>query len=187
MYHVIAADSCMFPVFVSTRHMWGELVCVCVFALEMHSRVVSKTQLRCLLNDLAAGNRLSGWERGYHVNYFTHTPPAKRATQLLSSHSHTHLGAHTLKRSTHTHKISLSFILSFFCLPTPVVWRPWTSIPFCFQERLFYILINSTPSCEINWHSFNDFKFLRGCSFVSACQWAASEIGQNVLSSRTPG
>lgn len=30
-------------------------------------------------------------------------------------------------------------------------------------------------------------KFLRGCSFVSACQWAASEIGLNVLSSHTPG
>ncbi len=51
MYHVISADSCMFPVFVGTRHMWVEHVCVCVrvFALEMRSRVVSETQLRCLL------------------------------------------------------------------------------------------------------------------------------------------
>lgn len=88
---------------------------------------------------------------------------------------------------THTTSSVFLFILSFLCLPTLHVWRPWTSIPFCFQERLFYILINSTPPSEINWHSFNDFKFLWGCSFVSGCQRAASEIGLNVLSSHTPG
>ena len=143
-------------------------VCVCarVFALEMLCLRCSSGVCWCLLNDLAAGNRLSGWEGGYHVNYFTHTLPAKRATQLLSSHTHARTHTYTQTHThTHTHATGyihtktcrLSFLLSFFCLPIPLVWRPWTSIPFCFQERLFYILINSTLSCEINWHSLNDF------------------------------
>lgn len=40
----------------------------------------------------------------YHVNYFTHTPSAKRATQLLRTHKHTRTctWAFTLL-STHTH------------------------------------------------------------------------------------
>lgn len=136
----------------------------------------------CLWNDLAAGNGLSGWEEGYHVNYFTHTLPAKHAAQLLSSRTHTHARTH-LPLSPKHKNLSLPFPF-FFSL---IVWRPWTSIPLCFQKRLFYILINSTLSCEINWHSFNDLEFLRGRSFVSPCQRAASEIGLSVLSSRTAG
>lgn len=123
------------------------------------------------------------WAHTHSLSH-SHTHAARKHTHVpapLGMRIHTHRHAHT-----HTHT-RLSFILLFFCFPTPIVWRPWTSIPLCFQERLFYILINSTLSCEINWHSFNDFKFLRGCSFVSGCQWAASQIGLNVLSSHTPG
>lgn len=196
MHPVICADNRMLSVFVGSRRMWVKhvcvclCVCVCIWDAGLCLRCSSGV-CWCLLNDLAAGNRLSGWDGGYHVNYFTHTLPAKRATQVLSSHTHGHVHANALAHAPeyNTHKI-IRLFLSFcrFSVFLPfAVWRPWTSIPFCFQERLFYILINSTLSCEINWHSFNDLKFLRGCSFVSACQWAASEIGLNVLSSHTPG
>lgn len=153
------------------------LLCVCVLALA-----VSDTQLRCLLEsaerprcrEQAIMLITSHTPRRPSVQHKSTREPARR----LKTHTLVHaapsvfLSPHVVPPSSRSHCLKASDINS----------------PFCFQERLLYILINSTPSCEINWHSFNDFfRLLWGRSFVSACRRAASEIGLNVLSSLAPG
>lgn len=166
-YHVTSADSCTLRVFVvclrvSVCRVWG--------AAQVPVGVCRTTSLQ---------------GTGYHVNYFTHTPPAKRATRINTR-------ASTPFKNTPLVHAAPSLFLSPRVVPpssrSHCLKASDINSPFCFQERLLYILINSTLSCEINWHSFNDFFWvLWGRSFVSACQRAASEIGLNVLSSRAPG
>ena len=122
-------------------------VCVRVFALEMLCLRCSSGVCWCLLNDLAAGNRLSGWEGGYHVNYFTHTLPAKRATQLLSSHTHarthtytqTHRHTHTrMQLGTYTQKPAVCLsCCRFSVFPFPLFEGLGHQFPFAFKKDCF--------------------------------------------------